>query len=46
MTGFSPNFTGMFLTYRLKLLITVTEKSGLWSDTGAQEPLLCFAGVI
>ena len=25
----------------LKVLFTVTEKSGLWSDTGAQAPLVC-----
>ena len=32
-TGFLPNFTRM-------LLFTDTEKSGLWSDTGAQAPLI------
>ena len=32
-------FTGMFLRYGLETFFTVTEKSGLWSDTGAQAPL-------
>ena len=31
LTGILPNFTRMFL----RKLFKVTEKSGLWSDTGA-----------
>ena len=27
----------------LKLLFTVTEKSGLWGNTGAQVPLVCLS---
>ena len=38
LTGFLPNFTGIFLRKRLKTSFAVIEKSGLWSDTGAEAP--------
>ena len=40
LTGFLPNFTGMFLRWRLITSLTDTEKSVLWSDTCAQAPLV------
>ena len=48
LTGLLPNFTGMFLRQRLKTsLHRYKKKSGLWSDTGAQAPLVptVFLGV-
>ena len=40
LTGFLPNFTGMFLRYRLKTSLHHYRKISLWSDTGAQVPLV------
>ena len=40
LTGFLPNFTGMFLNRGQTLFFTVTEKSGLCIYTGAQAPLV------
>ena len=42
LTGLLPNFILVFL--RSKNLFIVTEKSDLWSNTGAQAPLVtqCF----
>ena len=38
------SFTKCSLYRGYKLLFTVTEKSGLWSDTGAQAPLVIDGG--
>ena len=35
LTKFLPNFTGMSLD---RILFTITEKSGLWSDTSTETP--------
>ena len=40
LTGFLPNFKECSLERGKKFLFTITEKSGLWSNTGAQAPLV------
>ena len=40
LTGFFPNFTGMFLRQRFKTSLHHYKKISLWSDTGAQVPLV------
>ena len=42
LTGLLPNFIAVF--HRSRLKSSLTEKSGLWSNTGAQAPLVILIG--